>query len=237
MSEHSDPRATIEFGRFRVLRQRRELLVDGIPLELGGRAFDVLIALIDAGGSVLSKDELMSHVWPDRVVEENNLQVQIAALRKALAGDRDLVRTVAGRGYQFTGEILAAAASAPLGSSPPATNLTSSVSELIGRDVEFVEVVDLVKAHRLVTLTGAGGIGKTRLSLEVGRKLLSGFTGGVWVAELGPLSDPALVPVTVAAALGLSLAARAGGGGARRQADPVDPRQLRARDRGGGAHG
>jgi predicted ATPase/DNA-binding winged helix-turn-helix (wHTH) protein len=209
MDQHSDPTAIVEFGRFRLLRQRRELLADGIPLELGGRAFDVLIALIDAGGSVLSKDKLISRVWPGRIVEENNLQVQIAALRKALAADRDLVRTVAGRGYQFTGAIQSVSPAAPSAGTLPATNLTTAASELIGRDAEFGEVVELVKSHRLVTLTGAGGIGKTRLSLEVGRRLLAAFSGGVWVAELAPLSDPQVVPVTVAAALGLSLAAGA----------------------------
>ena len=175
MDQRSDPTAIIEFGRFRLLRQRRELLADGVPLELGGRAFDVLIALIDAGGSVLSKDDLMRRVWAGRIVEENNLQVQIAALRKALAGDRDLVRTVAGRGYQFTGEIHRPRLRASAPASPQATNLTNSVSELIGRDAEFGEVVNLVKAHRLVTLTGAGGIGKTRLSMEVGRKPAAGI--------------------------------------------------------------
>src|SRR6266550_1506487 len=65
--------ATIEFGRFKVVRHRRELLADGRPVELGGRAFDTLMALIDARGTVLDKDQLMSLVWPDRVVEENNL--------------------------------------------------------------------------------------------------------------------------------------------------------------------
>src|SRR5499427_7640765 len=102
---------TIEFGRFKVIRHRRELLVDGRSVELGGRAFDTLMALIDAGGTVLTKNELMSRVWPDRVVEENNLPAQILMLRKAFGADRDLIRTVAGRGYQFTGEVRATAAS------------------------------------------------------------------------------------------------------------------------------
>src|SRR5216110_447638 len=104
-----DP-VTIEFGRFKVVRHRRELLADGRPVELGGRAFDTLLALIDARGSVLGKDELFSRVWPDQVVEENNLPAQISVLRKAFVTDRDLIRTVAGRGYQFTGEIRATAA-------------------------------------------------------------------------------------------------------------------------------
>jgi predicted ATPase len=206
MSEEPDTPAMVEFGRFSVLPLRRELLADGKPIELGSRAFDVLMALIEAGGAVLSKDELLSRVWADRVVEENNLQVQIATLRKVFAGDRDLIRTVAGRGYQFTGQIRsarpAAGATAPL----PPSNLPGPASELLGRDAELGEVADLVKAHRLVTLVGAGGIGKTRLSLEVARELLPRFTDGAWVAELGPLSDSELVPVTVATAFGLTLA-------------------------------
>src|SRR6267143_3073486 len=95
----------IEFGRFQVLPRRREFLIEGRPVELGGRAFDVLMALIEASGAVVGKDALMHRVWPDRIVEENNLQAQISALRRALGADRDLIRTIAGRGYQFTGEI------------------------------------------------------------------------------------------------------------------------------------
>src|SRR5208337_1711471 len=82
-----------------------ELLADGRPVKLGGRAFDVLMALIEANGAVVSKNALMARVWPDRIVEENNLQWQISALRAAFGADRNLVRTVSGRGYQFTGEI------------------------------------------------------------------------------------------------------------------------------------
>src|SRR6266853_6798017 len=95
----------IEFGRFRILPHRRELLAEGRPLDLGGRAFDVLMTLIEASGAVVSKDVLMHRVWPDRIVEENNLQAQISALRRAFGADRDLIRTIAGRGYQFTGDI------------------------------------------------------------------------------------------------------------------------------------
>src|SRR5216683_2773686 len=97
--------AAIEFGRFSVLPHRRELLAEGRPLELGGRAFDVLMALIEASGAVVSRDTLMERVWPNRIIEENSLQAQISALRRAFGTDRDLIRTVAGRGYQFTGEI------------------------------------------------------------------------------------------------------------------------------------
>src|SRR4030088_1233125 len=97
--------AAIEFGRFRVLPRRREFLIEGRPVELGGRAFAVLMALIEASGAVVGKDALMHSVWPDRLVEENILQAQISALRRAFGADRDLIRTIAGRGYQFTGDI------------------------------------------------------------------------------------------------------------------------------------
>ena len=104
MGPVSEAPASVEFGRFRVLTHRREVLVDGRPIELGGRAFDTLLALIDAHGSVVSKEELISRVWPGRIIEEGNLRTQIRALRRAL-GDDDLIRTVAGRGYQFTAEV------------------------------------------------------------------------------------------------------------------------------------
>src|SRR5439155_14064011 len=198
-----DP-VTIEFGRFRVVRHRRELLADGQPVELGGRAFDTLMALIDARGTVLGKDELVSRVWPGRIVEENNLAAQISVLRKTFGVDRHLIRTVAGRGYQFTGEIRTTAATAAGPAPSQETNLPEAASELIGRRVELREVTTLVTEHRLVSLVGAGGIGKTRLGLEVARHLLPRFPEGVFVAELGPLWSPELVPATVGSALGLT---------------------------------
>jgi predicted ATPase/DNA-binding winged helix-turn-helix (wHTH) protein len=206
------PPPIIEFGNYQIRLHRRELVHAGVPVELGGRAFDVLMALIEAEGTILAKDDLMRRVWPDRVVEENNLQVQIAALRRALGADRDLIRTVAGRGYQFAGELSASPGPPPHDSAPAArapTNIAPAVSALIGREAVLEEIIHLALAHRLVTLSGAGGIGKTRLSLEAGRRLLPRFAGGVWVAELGPLADEELVPVTVASALGLTLASGA----------------------------
>ena len=200
MDGQREPFAAVEFGRFKVVPHRRELIADGTPIALGSRAFDALLVLIDAGGTVLDKDELMRRVWPDRVVEENNLQAQISALRKAFGADRDLIRTVAGRGYQFTGEVRGAAGRPP---PAPASSLPEPVSELIGRDEPVREVIALVTSRRLVTLTGTGGIGKTRLALEVARRLLPRFADGVGLAELGPLTDPQLVPGTVAGALGL----------------------------------
>jgi predicted ATPase/DNA-binding winged helix-turn-helix (wHTH) protein len=208
--------ASVTFGRFQVSPLRRELLADGRRVEIGGRAFDVLIALIEARGSVISKGALMARVWPDRIVEENNLQIQISTLRAVLGTDRDLIRTVPGRGYQFTGDIRIASAdldtpysfdTADRQLGPPPANVPESISELIGRNDELRDVLGLIETQRLVTLTGPGGIGKTRLALAAARHLLPRFPDGVWVVELAPLSDPELVPSAVAAAFGLDLAA------------------------------
>jgi predicted ATPase/DNA-binding winged helix-turn-helix (wHTH) protein len=246
MHAASEAPAGIAFGRFLVLPHRRELLADGRPVKLGGRAFDVLMALIDAHGAVVSKNALMARVWPDRIVEENNLQWQISALRAAFGADRNLIRTVSGRGYQFTAEIDTAFGSpeadagTPIGDAQPdagearsdgeipgqlpPTNLPELISELIGRDDVLDEILSLASAHRLVTLTGAGGIGKTRLALAAARRLLPQFPDGVWLAEFSPIADPGLVPVTVGAAIGLDL----GGGAvsAQRVAQSLAGRRL-----------
>src|SRR5215470_19242595 len=94
----------VRFGRFCLDFERRKLLRDGAAVALGGRAIDVLCALVAAKGELVTKDELMSQVWPGLTVEENNLQVQISALRKALGSGKDghsYVVNVPGRGYRF----------------------------------------------------------------------------------------------------------------------------------------
>ena len=95
---------TLRFGRFEVRRRQSQLLADGKPVELGSRAFDVLLALIEAAGMLVTKSELIERGWPGQAVEGINVQVQIHALRRALGQDRDLIQTVAGRGYRFVGE-------------------------------------------------------------------------------------------------------------------------------------
>jgi len=219
MVARADVPASVGFRRFRVLPHRGEMIADGKPIKLGGRAFDILMALIETCGEVVTKDALMRRVWPGRVVEENNLQSHIAALRAALGPDRDLIRTVSGQGYQFTGEIRTLpdggderASLGPDKAESEAlapTNVPEPVSELIGRDDELAEVVSLMGAHRLVTLTGAGGIGKTRLAVAVARELRPNFADGVWLAQFSSLADPKLVPATVAAAVGLGLGGEA----------------------------
>lgn len=221
--------ACLEFGRFRLLTRQRELRAGDTPVALGSRAFDVLLVLIEAGGELVSKEELLARAWPGIVVEESNIQVQISALRKALGQDRGLILTVPLRGYRFTGEVRvvderggAGEADTLVRAAP--TNLPAAVSDFIGRESELVTVGELLRHNRLVTLVGTGGIGKTRLALEAARDALGSFADGVWLAELAPLTEPELVASAVHAALGLQTGA--GRWTAERLAAALRGRQL-----------
>src|SRR5258708_28919205 len=98
----------MQFGHCQLLTNRRELFVDGVPAPLGSRAFDVLQMLVDAGGDLVTKDEILSRIWPRIVVEENTLQVQITRVRRALGRDRGFLKTISGRGYRFVAEATSA---------------------------------------------------------------------------------------------------------------------------------
>jgi DNA-binding winged helix-turn-helix (wHTH) protein len=97
--------AALEFGRFRVLLRQRLLLADGLPIELGARAFELLLALLEAKGSLVGKEQLLARVWPGIVVAEDNLKAQVFKLRRALGEDGDFIRTECGRGYRFTAAV------------------------------------------------------------------------------------------------------------------------------------
>ena len=101
----SAAQASLEFGRFRVLLRQRQLLADELPVELGTRAFDLLLALLESDGSLVTKEQLLARVWPGIAVAEDNVKVHVSALRKALGEDRDFIRTEFGRGYRFTAAV------------------------------------------------------------------------------------------------------------------------------------
>ncbi len=227
------PRA-LEFGRFRLHTHSRELFADGVPVRLGSRAIEVLFALVEAHGRLVTKSELMDRIWPAAAVEENCLQFQISRLRKALGPDRDLIRTISRYGYRFVAEV----APAHMASHQTAevidhrkahatpTNLPAQTSDLIGRQDQLANVGALVCDNRLVTLAGAGGIGKTRLAIEAARRLLPQFPGGVWLVELGAVSDLSDVLHSIGTALGdsesLSLAELAARIGSERRLVVLD---------------
>ena len=103
----------LEFSRFCVLLRQRQLLADGVPVELGTRAFDLLLVLLEADGSLVTKEELLSRVWPGVLVSEENVKFQVAALRRALGADRHIIHTEFGRGYRFIGVLRSDAAGDP----------------------------------------------------------------------------------------------------------------------------
>src|SRR6266404_1039303 len=192
------PRERYRFGPFELQPDNRRLLKDGAPISLRPRAFDLLAALVDRAGHLVTKDELLDQVWPKMVVEEAALHVQVSALRKVLGADA--ITTVSGRGYQFTLPVTKGDAEATRASKSK-HNLPYQLTSFIGREQEIAQLEELVATNRLVTLTGAGGAGKTRLAIEVASRLVDAFADGVWLVELAALSDPHLVPQSVARAL------------------------------------
>src|SRR6202158_363099 len=195
---------------------RRELRSRGIAVPLGGRAFEIVTVLVQSATELVAKDRMMERVWPGAIVGEGTLHVHISAVRKALGQDRAMLKTVSGRGYRLLGswtpqqrEGSAAPVYSPLtrtSGAPPANNFPPLITRLIGRAAAAQFVRDLVSAYRVVTLTGPGGIGKTSLAIKAVRYLLPDFEDGGWLVELASLSDPGLVPSTVASTLGLKLA-------------------------------
>jgi non-specific serine/threonine protein kinase len=186
------------FGAFELQPDNRRLLKDGATISLRPRAFDLLVALVDRAGNLVTKDELLGRVWPKVVVEEAALHVQVSALRKVLGADA--ITTVSGRGYQFTLPVTKGRGEANRVSRPK-HNLPYQLTSFIGREQEIAQLEELVTAHRLVTLTGAGGAGKTRLAIEAASRLVDAFPDGVWLVEFAALTDPRLVPQVVAQAL------------------------------------
>lgn len=206
---------TIRFGRFEVRTCERILTDGGHAVMVGARAFDILVALLDRSERVVSRNELIDLVWPGLAVEENNLSVHICALRRALG--QNAIVTVPGRGYQFAipldSDTRAATAPSAPEASPPLcagspsrpTNLPDLLPPLYGRADEVRDVQALLREHALVTITGAGGIGKTRLAQEVAHGLVGAFAHGVWMVELAALTDPSLLVPTIAQSLRMAL--------------------------------
>ncbi|MBL8349182.1 MAG: winged helix-turn-helix domain-containing protein [Burkholderiaceae bacterium] len=212
------------FGRLEIHPSERALRLDGAPVALGARAFDLLLALVERRDRTVSKHELLDQVWAGLVVEENNLQVQISTLRRLLGSAA--IATVPGRGYRFTmaasPQLSGAELPTPAGthlhappsalpsalpsarpSSQPATQPPAQLPPLIGRDDDRAALADLLAAHRLVTLVGATGMGKTRLAQHLLWSQREALEHGVAWVELAPVTDVGQLVGNLAAALGL----------------------------------
>jgi predicted ATPase/DNA-binding winged helix-turn-helix (wHTH) protein len=188
----------VSFGPYRLLADQRLLLEGDKPVRLGGRAFDILIALIERAGEVVSKEELIAQAWPAGLVEESNVKIQVSALRRALGdgqGDNRYIATVVGRGYNFVGPIREVEPSPDPPIAPVAPhNLPFATTRMIGREEIATRIVTQLSRQRLVTV-----------ALTVAERLIGTYEHGVWLVDLAPVRDPHLVPSAVATVLGLEI--------------------------------
>jgi predicted ATPase/DNA-binding winged helix-turn-helix (wHTH) protein len=202
------PSATrVLFGPFELSAAERSLKKAGEVVPLGGRAFDVLAALVDKAGEVVSKDELIAKAWPDVTVEEGSLRVHLSALRKAL-GDGQFgtkyIENVQGHGYRFVVSVTRQADDHDHGhASSGVSNLPPPLSRMIGRDDTVRDIRTMLKSRRLTTILGAGGIGKTTVALAVGHAALADFRDQVFFVDLSTVRDKEQITSAIAAAIGL----------------------------------
>src|SRR5215471_2123842 len=185
--------AHVTFGPFWLDSKDRRLHHGPDVVPLRPKTFAVLEYLVAQPGHLITKDQLLSAIWPDTVVTDAVLKVCIREIRDALGDTAEsprYIQTAHRLGYRFVGHV-------------STTNLPTAVSRLIGRRSEIAEVAGELRLARLLTLTGPGGSGKSRLAIEVAAAVRDRFEHGIWWIDLAPLSDDRFVPQAVAVALGI----------------------------------
>jgi predicted ATPase/DNA-binding winged helix-turn-helix (wHTH) protein len=200
----------IAFGPFRLLPTRRLLLQDGERVHLGSRALEILLALVERHGQLVSKSELMARVWPDTFVEEGNLKVQVAGLRRALGDSRGTNRylaTIPGRGYRFVAPVSVTDEISAQRAAEAAQELPAPVAAIIDRADSVGAIAAQLAHQRFITIVGPGGIGKTTVALAVARGLIDRYEHGVRFIDLASVTDPRLVPDAFVTGLGLAIGA------------------------------
>jgi predicted ATPase/DNA-binding winged helix-turn-helix (wHTH) protein len=194
---------TYRCGTLAIDATRRQVLIDGVPAKVGGRALAVLLALVDRRERVVSKQELMDLVWPRLVVEENNLLVHMVALRKLLGPQA--IATIPGQGYRFALPVDAVNGGIV---PPPSADIPGNLPPsppLFGRAEDLVAVEALLREHAVVSIVGAAGIGKTRLALAAAVSTMCEFPEGRWWVELAQITDGAEIANGIAAAISMGL--------------------------------
>lgn len=205
------PEQAVHFGPYRIYPGQRLILEADRPLRLGRRSMDILLILLEHAGDVVSKQQLIARVWPKSVVEDTNLRVHMAALRKALGdgqtGQRYIV-TVAQRGYSFVAPFsLESIEHSPEGVStePRGHNLPVRRTRMIGRQALVDSVMTQLARQRFITLVGPGGIGKTTVALRVAEQLIGHYRDGIRLLDLAPVNDPLMITSHLAMLLDLAL--------------------------------
>ena len=207
----AQPMDEISFGPFSLFASERLLKKADEPILLGGRALSILIVLAERAGETVTHKELISRVWPDTTVEDANLRVNIAAIRKALGDGRDGARyisNISGQGYCLVAPVTRSSAKPMV----PTAGITAAIRlqvlppplrRMVGRDDTVQTLVQQLQLWRFVSLVGPGGVGKTTVAIAIAHALVSGFRDAVFFIDLSALTDPRLVPTAVASALGL----------------------------------
>jgi predicted ATPase/DNA-binding winged helix-turn-helix (wHTH) protein len=212
---HESSLSAIAVGPFQIVPAKRLLTRDGVPVNIGGRALDLLIALVEQPGRVVPKRELLRRVWPDAVVEEGSLRFHMNGLRRALGdgeGGARYISTQVGVGYAFVAPLERRPSAAPA-FLPAAAGKASSTHglpprmRLIGRDDDIHLVVDRLATPGLLSIVGAGGVGKTSLAIEAAYQLAGGAYERVHFVDLAQVEDPLLVPSALAGAVGIPVQA------------------------------
>jgi predicted ATPase/DNA-binding winged helix-turn-helix (wHTH) protein len=190
----------LRFGPIEVRPDQRQVLIDGRPVAMAARAYDVLWALVEHRDRVITKDELLDRVWPGVVVEEHNLHTQVSLLRKVVGAKA--IATVPGRGYRFV-----AVADPDAGQPPPSTGRAEpTVAErtcLIGREADLAVLEPLLGSSRVLTLCGPGGVGKTTLAHALVEPMAATRGCDIAWVELSTLGDAARIPGAIAIALNI----------------------------------
>jgi predicted ATPase/DNA-binding winged helix-turn-helix (wHTH) protein len=212
------------FGPFRLHPGKRILRKDGAVVSLGSRAFDILVAMVEHNGRVLAPGELMAIAWPGLIVEDSNVRVQVANLRRTLGCGRDGARyiaNVAGRGYCFVEPVRRIDSVDPPSpttsepgvgpGAPHVDSLTQTSGTLssfppplegaVGRDACVAELAQVVRERRVVTVVGAAGAGKTTLAILVAHAL-DAFDDSVCFVDLSIVDGEDMVAEALAAAVG-----------------------------------
>src|SRR5258708_13775249 len=198
----------LRFGPFELNVAERPLTKANQVIPLGGRAYDILSALLEHGGEVVGKAELIARAWPDVTVEEGSLRVHLSALRKAL-GDGQFgnkyIASMQGHGYSFIAPVTRLPADRNRNSAAAGlSNLPPPLGRMVGRNNVVLEIQGLLQTEqRLITILGAGGIGKTTVALSVGHGALADFSGAAFFVDLSPVNDQQHLIGAIASAVGL----------------------------------
>ncbi|MET4198670.1 winged helix-turn-helix domain-containing protein [Bradyrhizobium sp. LA6.12] len=200
----------LRFDSFELNVAERSLSKANQVIPLGGRAYDILIALLERAGEVVSKSELIARAWPDVTVDEGSLRVHLAALRKTLRdgqfGDK-YIANIQGRGYSFIAPVKRLPADPGGGKAYSGLSglpLPPALSRMVGRENVVREIRGWLQTdQRLITILGAGGTGKTTVALAVGHGALADFLDAVFFIDLATVSDKQHVIGAIASAVGL----------------------------------